>query len=192
MRRSFIGATHWAGSNPDTRAASLERQPNDTNLGSAAIAVAPSRSASRNAAAESPNGETTPRPAMEIGSVTTRTLPFRIVKVQRQPASAVLASLVLAVNPRRATSSASAEAGPVRRAARSRAEAERRPQNPDRLFRRDLDLAAADQARDRAWNGVRRAALARRAALYRSGRARRAHRRRSHDACPGPPRTSAA
>jgi outer membrane lipoprotein-sorting protein len=83
MRRSFIGATHRAGSNPETRAASLERQPNDTNLGSGAIAVAPSRRASRNPAGESPNGETTPTPAIEIGSLTTRTLPFPIVRVQR-------------------------------------------------------------------------------------------------------------
>jgi outer membrane lipoprotein-sorting protein len=32
---------------------------------------------------EAPNGETTPRPAMETGSGTTRTLPFRIVNVQK-------------------------------------------------------------------------------------------------------------
>jgi outer membrane lipoprotein-sorting protein len=96
MRRSFIGAIHLAASNRDTRAASLERHPNDTNLGSAAIAVAPSRRPSRNPAGESPNGETTPRPAMETGSVTTRTLPSRIVKVQRTGTIAVilLASLV--------------------------------------------------------------------------------------------------
>jgi outer membrane lipoprotein-sorting protein len=98
MRRSFIGAIHRAGSNPDTRAASLERHPNDTNLGSAAIPVAPSRSASRNPAGESPNGETTPTPAMEIGSVTTRTLSFRIVKVQNTGTVGVIvmASLVMA------------------------------------------------------------------------------------------------
>jgi outer membrane lipoprotein-sorting protein len=96
MRRSFIGGIHLAGSNPDTRAASLERQPNDTNLGSAAIAVAPSRRASRNPADESPNGETTPSPVMETGPVTRRTLPFRIVKVQRTGTIAVilLASLI--------------------------------------------------------------------------------------------------
>jgi hypothetical protein len=65
MRRSFIGEIHCAGSNPATRAASVERQPKVTNLGSEAIAVLPARRPSRNPAGESPNGETTPTPAME-------------------------------------------------------------------------------------------------------------------------------
>jgi outer membrane lipoprotein-sorting protein len=90
IRRNFIGAIQRAGSNPETRAASRERQPNDTNRGSGAIAVAPARRASRNPAGESPNGETTPTPAIAIGSLTTRTLPFRIVNVQRPFAIVVL------------------------------------------------------------------------------------------------------
>jgi len=61
------------------------------------MAVAPSSSASRNLVDESPNGETTPRPVMEIESVTSRTLPFRLVRVQRTGTIAVilLTSLVL-------------------------------------------------------------------------------------------------
>jgi outer membrane lipoprotein-sorting protein len=47
------------------------------------MADRPLSSASLNSAGESPNGETTPMPVIAIGPVTTRTLPFRIVKVQR-------------------------------------------------------------------------------------------------------------
>lgn len=54
------------------------------------MAVAPSSSASRNPEGESPNGETTPTPAIEMGSDTTRTLPYPIMGVQRTGTSIVL------------------------------------------------------------------------------------------------------
>lgn len=46
------------------------------------MAEPPPISASRNPPSESPNGDTVPTPVMEIGSATSRTLPFRIVQVQ--------------------------------------------------------------------------------------------------------------
>lgn len=82
MRRSFIGEIHVVASNWATRAASVERQPAATNDGSVPMPVAPFNNASRKRSSESPNGETTPRPVIETGSATARTLPFRIVRVQ--------------------------------------------------------------------------------------------------------------
>jgi outer membrane lipoprotein-sorting protein len=82
MRRSFIGEIQAAASKPATRADRRDRHPLAMNSWSGAIPVAPASSASRKRPGESPSGETTPTPVIEIEALTDRTLPFRIVALQ--------------------------------------------------------------------------------------------------------------
>jgi outer membrane lipoprotein-sorting protein len=83
IRRSFIGGIHVEGSKALTRDDKVERHPYAANVGSRATAVSPRSNASLNCATESPKGDTTPTPVMAIRSLTNRTLPFRIVRLQR-------------------------------------------------------------------------------------------------------------
>src|SRR5688572_29959913 len=96
MRRSFIGATHRAGSKCCTRAARIERQPADSNGGHGAMPVLPSSSPARNASLESPNGETTPTPLMEIGWATGPYVTIAIMRPQSVAAAVLLLGLAAA------------------------------------------------------------------------------------------------
>ena len=92
-----MGEIHRAGSKFDTCAASTERQPADSNRREGAIPLKPESRASRKVSRESPNVDTTPTPVMQTGSATARTLPSRIMALQRRRCIvAVILSLVVA------------------------------------------------------------------------------------------------
>ena len=102
-----MGEIQRAGSKLETCEASTERQDAASNLGDGAMPVAPDTSASRNVSRESPKADTTPTPVMLTGSATGRTLPFRIMQLQRTAPLIALASIALVAS----SIGASADAG---------------------------------------------------------------------------------